>query len=401
MLMKQRGRHREKVLTAVQVRQLKEPGRYADGNGLYLVVDPTGAKRWLLRTVVQGRRRDIGLGGVALVSLSEAREQALAYRKLARSGGDPLAQRQKEQVVQKPLTFEEAAIEVHEAHRASWKNAKHAAQWLSTLQQYVFPDIGNVPIAQVDTPDILRVLTPIWLTKPETARRVRQRIGAVLDWARAAGHRDGENPVRGVAKGLPKQTQQVRHHEALPYAKVPEFILQLRKADASPFAKLAFEFLILTATRTSETLGARWSEIDRDQRVWTIPAVRMKAGKPHRVPLSGRALEILADARRFDVTSEYVFPGRKSGAPLSNMALAMILRRLGSTVTVHGFRSSFRDWAAEATNYPREVAEMALAHTIENDVEAAYRRGDLLEKRREMMEGWAQKCKETKETKGK
>lgn len=179
MLMKQRGRHREKVLTAVQVRQLKEPGRYADGNGLYLVVDPTGAKRWLLRTVVQGRRRDIGLGGAALISLSEAREHALAYRKLARSGGDPLAQRQKEQSVQKPLTFEEAAVEVHEAHRASWKNAKHAAQWLTTLQQYVFPDLGNVPIAQVDTPDILRVLTPIWLSKPETARRVRQRIGAV------------------------------------------------------------------------------------------------------------------------------------------------------------------------------------------------------------------------------
>lgn len=390
--MKRRGSHPDKALTAVQVRQIKQPGRYADGNGLYLVVDPSGAKRWMLRTMVQGRRRDIGLGGITLVTLAEAREQALAHRKVARSGGDPLAEKRRAQTEQSPLTFGQAVEQVHEAHKASWKNAKHAAQWLSTLQQYAVPHIGSVPVGKVESPDVLRALTPIWLSKPETARRVRQRIGTVLDWAKAAGHRDGENPVRGVIKGLPKQTQQVRHHEALPYSEVGAFIEKLREADASPSAKLAFEFLILTATRTGEVLGAKWTEVDLRQRIWTVPAERMKAGKAHRVPLSPRAVEILRSARSLDAKGEFVFGGRSVGKPLSSMVFLMLLRRLRAKVTAHGFRSSFRDWAAEATNHPREVAEMALAHVIENDVEAAYRRGDLLEKRRDMMADWAASC---------
>lgn len=381
------GRHPEKALTAVQVRSLKQAGRYADGNGLHLVVDASGAKRWLLRIVVQGKRRDIGLGGVALVSLAEAREKALALRKEAREGGDPLAERRKPKVT--VPTFAEAAEQVHAGHKAGWKNDKHAAQWLSTLRTYAFPHLGSRQVDQVDTPDILRVLTPIWLTKPETARRVRQRIGTVLDWAKAAGHRRGDNPIEGVERGLPKQTERDEHHAALPYAEVPAFVARLRAPGTGELARLAFEFLILTAARTGEVLGAEWSEVNETEALWTVPAARMKAGREHRVPLSHRALAILHRAKELAPESTLVFPGRQAGKPMSNMVFLMALRRMDVPITAHGFRSSFRDWAAEATSLPREVAEMALAHSIENKVEAAYRRGDLLGKRREMMNSWS------------
>ncbi|WP_244710984.1 tyrosine-type recombinase/integrase [Rhizobium cremeum] len=387
VILKKQGKHPEKSLTALKVKNLSDPGRYSDGNGLYLVVDPSGAKRWLLRTVIQGKRTDIGLGGLSLVSLAEARESALSYRRVARQGGDPLAEkRAKTRVVP---TFKVAAETVHAEHKATWKNEKHAQQWINTLTQYAFPQIGNLTVDRLETPDVLRVLAPIWLTKPETARRVRQRIGSVLDWAKAAGYRAGDNPVEGVTRGLPKQAAKEDHHAAMPYKDVPTFISALKKSNSSLPARLAFEFLILTASRTSEVLQARWSEINTAEGFWTIPATRMKAKREHRVPLSPRAKDILAEARQVAGTSEFLFPGRTIEKPMSNMVFLKILERMEVKVTAHGFRSSFRDWAAETTSYPRELAEMALAHTIENKVEAAYRRGDLLERRRELMMDWA------------
>lgn len=385
-----KGLHPDKALTAVRVRGLKLPGRYADGNGLYLVVEPTGSKRWLLRTMVQGRRRDIGLGGLSLVSLAEARERALSYRKLARDGGDPLAERRKARAT--VPTFAEAAERVHEEHKASWENEKHAAQWIATLRSYALPHFGTRRVDQIETPDVLRALSPIWLTKPETARRVRQRIGTVLDWAKAAGHRSGDNPVEGVARGLPKQGEREEHHAALPFAAVPAFIADLRAGERGEVARLAFEFLILTAARTSEVLGAEWAEIDEGEALWIVPGRRMKKRREHRVPLSDRAMSILRDVKPLAGASTFIFTGRSGTKPLSNMVFEMTLRRKKLEITTHGFRSSFRDWAAETTSFPREVAEMALAHVIENRVEAAYRRGDLLAKRRELMEQWATFC---------
>ncbi len=384
--MKQKGRHPEKALTATKVRQLSKPGRYTDGNGLYLIVDPSGAKRWNLRTVVHGRRRDIGLGGVRLVSLAEAREKTLYYRKIAREGGDPIAAKRKERRV--VPTFEEAARSVHAERLATWRNSKHSKQWINTLVTYVFPQFGNRRVDEIDTPDVLRALSTIWLSKPETARRVKQRIGVVFDWAKAAGHRNGDNPVDGVLKGLPKQPERVQHHEALPYEDIPSFVSNLHELGGSQVTQLAFEFLILTATRTSEVLSATWDEIDLKRKLWTIPAERMKVGREHRVPLCPRSLKILQQAKLLAVDSELVFPGTKPGKPMSNMVFLMMLRRKEYTVTAHGFRSAFRDWAAECTNFPREVCEMALAHTIKSKAEAAYRRGDLLEKRRQLMTSW-------------
>lgn len=386
-MMKSVGAHPSKALTAVQVRAVREPGRYADGGGLYLEVDPSGAKRWLLRTVVRGKRRDIGLGGLATVSLAEAREAALAMRKLARAGGDPLAERRRER--RAVPTFEEAADIVHAEHAPGWKSPKHAAQWKNTLREYAFPVLGRMRVDHIDAPDVLKVLAPIWLAKPETARRVRQRIGTVMDWAKAAGHRRSGNPVDGIEKGLPRQPDRSDHHDALPYSAVPGFIGDLRTADAGTSVRLAFEFLILTAARTGEVVAARWSEIDPEARLWTIPAERMKAGREHKVPLADRCLDILAEARKLSDGTGYVFPGRSPGKPLSNMVFLMALRRMEVPVTAHGFRSSFRDWASERTNFPREVCEMALAHVVDNKTEAAYRRGDLLEKRRQLMATWA------------
>ncbi|GJE12243.1 Prophage integrase IntA [Methylobacterium longum] len=382
-----KGRHPEKALTSVQIRSLKTPGRYADGHGLYLLVDPSGSKRWILRIVVQGKRRDIGFGGVGLVSLAEAREKALAYRRIARNGGDPVADKRKG-VVTVP-TFAEAAETVHAEHKATWKNAKHTAQWITTLRTYANPHIGSKRVDQIETPDVLRALAPIWLTKGETASRVRQRIGTVLDWAKAAGHRSGDNPVEGVTRGLPKQGEREKHHAALPYTEVPAFVARLRAMSGQgDIGRLAFEFLILTAARTGEVLGAHWSEINEAEALWTVPAARMKAGREHRVPLSVRAREVLTQAKGLAGDSALVFPGRDGTRRLSNIVFFKALQRMAVPITAHGFRSSFRDWAAEATTLPREVAEMALAHAVENRVEAAYRRGDLLAKRRDLMDQW-------------
>lgn len=379
------GKHPVNALTAVGVKKATKPGRYADGNGLYLVVDPTGAKRWVLRVVVKGKRRDIGLGGVSTVSLADARVEAMRLRGMARKGGDPLAERRKEKKV--IPTFQEAAETVHRAHEKSWKNAKHRDQWINTLREYVFPHFGEKLVSEVDTAEVLSALNPIWLAKPETARRVRQRIKAVLDWAKAARHRSGDNPATDIHKVLPKQPRQHEHHAALPYSQVPAFIRKLHKSDCTESAKLAFEFMILTAARTGEVVQAKWSEIDLQAKTWTIPAARMKAHKEHRVPLSPRCVEILKAARQLS-DGDYVFPGRRKGH-LSNMAFLMTLRRMGLDVTAHGFRSSFRDWAAERTNFPREVAEAALAHVVEDKVEAAYRRTDLFDRRRQLMTTWA------------
>jgi integrase len=381
-------RHPQKALTAIRINSLSVPGRYADGNGLYLVVDPSGAKRWVLRTVVRGKRRDMGLGGLRLVSLAEARVKALEYRKHARAGGDPTeARRQAKLTVP---TFAEAANRTIDQHRPSWKNAKSVTAWNSTLTTYVFPVFGQKPVDRIETSDVLKALSPIWLTKPETARRVRRRIAVILDWAKAAGYRTGDNPVEGVDRGLPRHTEKRGHFAAIPYADVPQFVRKIPDLPTNLFARLGLEFLILTAARTNEVLRAEWSEVDLEKAIWTVPAGRMKAGRTQRVPLAARALVLLSSAHESSDGSGLIFPGRKTDEPMSNMVFLMMLRRMGMTFTAHGFRSAFRDWASECTNFPREVCEMALAHTIKDKTEAAYRRGDLFEKRRELMTEWAQ-----------
>jgi integrase len=388
--MKATGRHPEKALSSIKIKNLSKPGRYTDGNGLYLVVDPSAAKRWVLRTVVKGKRSDIGLGSLSLVSLAESREEAAKLRKIARADGDPLAVRRAAR--RTVPSFEVAAIAVHESNKPSWKNPKHADQWINTLSEYVFPVFGQKAIDQIDSADILKAMNPIWLAKAETARRVLQRIRAVLDWAKASGFRSGDNPVDGVSRVLPKQKDTEIHHAALPYADVPGFIQKLRVLDASVAGRLGFEFTILTAARTSETLNAVWTEIDFENATWTIPAARMKAQREQRIPLSGRCIAILKEARKLSGDNSFVFPGRAADKPLSNMAFLMMLRRMKLDITAHGFRSSFRDWASEQTNFPQAVCEAALAHAVKNKVEAAYNRTDLFEKRRELMTTWAKFC---------
>ena len=385
--MKPTGAHPHKKLSPPAVAALTEPGRYSDGNGLYLVVSPTGNKKWILRTVVRGRRTDIGLGGLSTTPLAKARKKAAELREIARDGGDPLEQRRKAK--RNIPTFKEAALRVHEDHKDTWKNEKHAAQWISTLETYAFPHMGDIRVDQIGTAEVLQVLSKIWLTKPETARRVRQRIGTVMDWAKAAGHRSGDNPIDGIQKGLPKQSRKQAHHAALPYGEVNEFISELRATQCSESTKLAFEFLVLTATRTSEVQLANWAEIDFEDKAWTIPASRMKSDRKFRVPLSARCLAILKEAKALSDGSEYIFPGLRKGKPLSNNTFLKALQRMGRNVTAHGFRSTFRDWAAERTNFPREVCEMALAHSVSDKTEAAYLRGDLFEKRRQLMDTWA------------
>lgn len=378
-------RRPEKALTAQEVRTATDPGKYFDGHGLYLLVKPNGARSWVQRIVIRGKRREMGLGSASLVSLNEAREQAIANRKLARAGGDPIQAKRMSEAV---LTFEEAARKVHELHRPTWRNPKHAAQFLSTLETYAFPHIGRIKAADVNTADVLRVLMPIWTEKPETARRVRQRIGTVMKWAVAQGWRQ-DNPAEAIDRALPK-TERVRaHRKALQYQDVPACLEAVKASKAGETTKLAFEFLVLTATRSGETRKAVWDEMDMEAGVWTIPALRMKAKKEHRIPLSARALEVLKAAKALSDGSELVFPGTKPGRPLSDMTLSKLVKELGFDVDIHGFRTSFRTWTQERTTYPREVAEAALAHTIKDKAEAAYARSDLFEKRRKMMEAWA------------
>jgi len=382
-----KGKHPVNALTAVQISKLSAPGRYADGSALHLVIDKSGAKRWVLRTVVKGRRRDMGLGGVRTVSLAQARATAQRYRATARNGGDPLEERHRES--RAIPTFEKTAFTVHKGLAPGWKNAKHAAQWINTLKRYAFPVIGARPVSQITSADVLRILSPIWTEKPETARRLSQRISAVIRWARASEFYTGDDPVEAALAGLPRQKRVVQHHESLHFDHMPELIGKIRACSAKLESKLALEFLILTAARTIEVLGTKWDEVDFDKRLWVVPASRMKIKETHRVPLTSHAMDLLDQARALSPESEFIFPNQITGKPLSyNTLLFVLQRRLGLTTTVHGLRSSFKDWASETTNFSNEVSEMALSHKIPSKVESAYRRGDLLEKRRHLMAAW-------------
>lgn len=374
----------EKALSAAFVRTVSKQGKYTDGHGLFLKVDASGAKRWVQRIMIRGKRSEIGLGAASLVSLADAREQALENRKLARSGGDPL---QIKRTAKALLTFEEAARKVHKIHEPNWRNKKHAAQFLATLETYTFPRMGKLKVSEVTTADVLAVLQPIWLEKPETAKRVRQRIGTVMKWAVANGWRQ-DNPAEAISQALPKQKQPVKHRKSLPYGEVSGCLEVVRASRAYDATKLALEFVVLTACRSGEARLADWSEIDLENAEWTIPAQRMKANKEHRVPLSGRALEVLEAARALGDGTGLVFPS-VTGKALSDMTLSKLVKELGYAVDVHGFRTSFKTWCQERTTTPREVSEAALAHTIQNKAEAAYARSDLFEKRRALMERWA------------
>jgi integrase len=367
---------------------LRKSGRHADGNGLYLVVKPSGAKSWAFLYTFNGKRREKGLGSYPAVSLAAARKLSLQHREALALGQDPLTR-----TTRRVPSFGEFADEYVRTHSSSWRNAKHRNQWKMTLQRYA-AQLRHKPVNEIEVADVLQVLKPLWAAKPETASRLRGRIEAVLDAAKARGYRDGENPAawRGNLKHLlPKRLKLTRgHHAAMPFADVPDFVRELRRRNGT--ATRLVEFIILTATRSGEAIGARWGEIDMQNALWTIPAYRMKAGRQHRVPLSRRAMAILRGmeaARTSDDPEALVFPGQRLDLPLSVTSTAMVLRRMGhGKVTTHGFRSSFRDWVGERTDFPRELAEAALAHSVGDAVERAYRRGDALEKRRTLMNSW-------------
>jgi integrase len=377
-------------LTALKIRSLAEPGRYADGDGLFLDVTGKASGRWILRIQSNGRRREIGLGSLKNVSLADARDAAFVTRKKIAQGIDPVAERKQER--QAVPTFRKAAELVHEEHEKAWKNGKHQNQWIATLKTYAFPKMGDLLVSDIEGPLIRDVLAPIWLAKPETARRVRQRIGTVLDWSYARGFRETEAPMRSLSKGLPRQPKKDNHFAALPYAAVPGFLEKLGERES--VGRVALEALILTSARSGEIRGAAWQELDLDAALWSIPASRMKMGRAHNVPLSAEAVAVFERAKSFKAgASDLVFPGQNVKKPLSDMTLLKILRDMELAVTVHGFRSAFRDWVAEQTDYSGEIAEAALAHTVANKVEAAYRRTDFLDKRRLLMRDWGAFCK--------
>jgi integrase len=376
-------------LTAAKIRTLSDPGRYSDGDGLSLLVREAGKGSWVLRVQPAGRRRDMNLGALKNMSLADARAAAYEARRQIAQGIDPIAERKRKQTP--TPTFREAAKSVHGEHQAGWKNGKHQKQWLATLETYVFPAFGDRPVSEIDTPAIRDVLAAIWLSKPETARRVRQRIGTVLDWAYVKGFRPTEAPMRSLSKGLPRQLKKDRHFAAMSYADVPTFLAGLRQRES--VGRLALEALILTAARSGEIRLARWPELDLERGLWSIPAERMKMGREHIVPLAPAAVDVIRRAEKHRLpATDLVFPGQKPKKPMSDMTLLKILRDMNAGVTVHGFRSAFRDWAAEQTDYPGEVAEAALAHAVANKVEAAYRRTDFLDKRRALMRDWASFC---------
>jgi integrase len=380
--------------------QQTEPGRYCDGGGLYLQVSASGGRSWCYRYMQNGRSHQMGLGPEDLLSLSEAREAAREQRRLLKiQGVDPLKARSKKRQddqleAARSVTFEDCARRYIDAHRASWRNEKHAKQWTSTLETYAFPILGSLPVSAIERDLVLRVLEPIWRDKPETASRIRGRLESVLDYAKASGLRDGENPARwkGNLKTLlpsRRKLQPTKHLAALPYRNVPAFMAELREREG--IGARAIEFIVLTAVRHSEARLARWDEFDLEARVWTIPGYRMKAGKEFRVALSDAAVALLARLQRM-VRNPFVFPGARDGRPLSHKPLWTLMTELRPGITAHGFRSSFRDWAAEETHFQNHVVEMALAHSISSGVEKAYRRGDLFDKRRELMEAWAHYC---------
>lgn len=410
-------------LTALHVGRLKEPGTYADGGGLYLQVTAAGTKSWVYRFMLNGHAREMGLGPIHTVSLAEARARAAECRQLARDGHDPIDRRLGEKAAArleaaKAITFKAAAAEFIKAQRPGWRNAKHAAQWASTLKTYAEPVIGDLAVQTIDTGLVIRILQPLWAKKPETASRLRGRIEAILDWARVQGYREGENAARWrghLDKTLPKpsKVRQVRHRAALPYDHLPDFMAALRNRQG--ISARALEFAILTAARTGEAIGARWSEINMASKTWTVPAERMKGGREHRVPLNNRAIEVLSGMRELAVEGcrgdSIVFPGSKAGHLLTDMALVTVIRRMnaetdppnwrdsdGRPVVPHGFRASFKTWAGACTNFQREVVEAALAHAIGDKTEAAYERGDRLEKRRRLLAAWCEYCRTPKKT---
>jgi integrase len=407
-------------LTAQKVAKAK-PGRHYDGDGLVLLIreasifDSAGKVKehgkawWLFRYTIRGKTRDLGLGralGSNSVSLADARLAAKKARDMVKAGNDPLAEREAEEArklaadamtVASRVTFEEMGGRYITAHEASWRNPKHRQQWKNTLTDYVYPKIGHIAVAQIGTPEVTSIIEPIWNEKPETASRVRGRIEVILDYAKARGYRDGENPARWrghLDHLLPARSKirRVEHHAALPWKDIGVFMAELRAQKGR--SALAVEFAILTAARSNEVRGLRWREIDLDAGLWVVPAKRMKAGLPHRVALSVRAVEILRGLEHLRKSlDDLVFPGGRDGGELSDVALSKAAKNAaGTNITVHGFRSTFRDWAGEATNYPRELAEKALAHTLASDVEAAYQRGDMIEKRARLMEDWAKFC---------
>ena len=393
-------------LSALAVNKKHQPGVYPDGGGLYLQVSANGARSWIFRYMLDGRARWMGLGSLHDVKLSEARTLAAESRKRRAEGTDPIEARKAIRALArlesaKAVTFADCAAQYIEAHRAGWRNAKHGDQWTNTLKTYAYPVFGSLPVQSVDTDLVMRVLDPIWREKTETASRVRSRVENILDWAKTKGYRQGENPARWrghLENLLPARSKvhKVQHHPALPYDKIRPFVKALRREEGT--AALALEFAILTGSRTNEVIGARWAELNLKAALWTVPANRIKGGREHRIPLSAPALTIVKKMKALPVPdgekpSGFVFPGGKEGKGLSNGAMLALLRRMKRMdITVHGFRSTVRDWAAEKTNYPREVAEMTLAHAVGDKVEAAYRRGDLFEKRRLLMADWATFC---------
>jgi integrase len=405
------GQRQLNRLSARTVETARSPGLYCDGGGLYLQISTGGTKSWIFRyrSPVSGKLRYMGLGSYPDVPLATqpnpavpaerimgARERAAAQRAILTSGVDPIDARDEESRrramnAAKAMTFKQCGTAYIDSHKAGWSNEKHTEQWTNTIETYAGPVIGALPVQAVDTGLVLKVLEPIWSKKPETATRLRGRIERVLDWARVRGYRAGENPARWrghldhLLPALAKKSRVV-HHQAMPFAEVPGLVGKLREATGT--AARCLEFVILTAARTGEAIYAKPSEFDLGNAIWTVPASRMKAKREHRVPLSPRAVAIVREM--LELGGEHVFPGYKVGKPLSNMTMLGALRRLAAGFTVHGFRSSFRDWAAERTHHQHEVCEMALAHTIANAAEAAYRRGDLFEKRRRLMDAWAE-----------
>lgn len=393
-----------KGLTQIGVQRLKETGLHSDGLGLYLFVKPTGAKSWVLRYMLNGRARAMGLGGYPDITLAAAREKAAAYRVIIKSGTDPLDGKHESKAkahaeAAKRINFSKAAAEYIESHKSGWKNAKHIEQWRTSIKDYADGIIGTLDVSVIEVAHILRIMQKddLWTTKTETATRLRGRIEKIIDWATVRGFRKGENPARwkGNLEALlpaPAKVQKRAHFPAMPYKQMADFMPKLQAMGGT--AARAVEFLILTATRSGEVRGARWEEINLDEKLWSIPAERMKMKKEHRVPLVDAAIEVLN--KMAPQEAGLIFQGReKEGEPqpLSDMTLSAVLRRMEyKTETIHGFRSSFRDWGAELTDYPSEVLEMALAHKVANSVEAAYRRGDLFDKRKALMTDWAKFC---------
>jgi integrase len=388
------------VRTIALAKAVDRPKMLADGKGLLLRIGPSGSKSWIFRYVSNGRRHDMGLGPYPDISLAEARELATVQRKLRLAGTDPLAAKRSLRASQrlseaKLITFKECAERYIDAHSAGWRDLKTLSQWQASLTAYVYPIFGNLPVQMIDVGLVMRVLEPIWRDKTETASRVRGRIESVLDWATARGYRRGENPARWrghLDKLLPARSKvrKVEHFKALPYAEIAGFMVELR--DHKSVSARALEFAILTAARVGEAIGARWDEINLAEGLWTISDQRMKAGREHRVPLSEEATAVLRQMQELR-TGDFVFPGQNGIKPIGDVAVWRLLRTMGrGDLTTHGFRSSFRDWAAERTNFPREVAELALAHQVGDATERAYQRGDLFQKRRQLMQAWSKFC---------